>query len=239
MGTAVLRADERLESQSSTPSRGDVLARHRHLREICKRHHSKAMDFLSSDAILQQARRLGLASGRTILAESDDVLTLVFDLAIHTAAAGRSRAIDRYARSAAFPAGSDEGLVLEAMCNARFAIMAAHDRHPVAGLLVTDVFREIEDLWLVDEGLERSLPEGAMFATRYYQPADFAVTAGVCIPLDLDLLEVAALTVPQLGRLSLVGALNDRRFAEAIYRAAITSGVMEDVAFQDPGGDGV
>src|SRR5262245_16201972 len=89
--------------------------------------------------------------------------TLVFDLAIHTAPEGRSRAITRYARSAQFVHGTDEALVLDAMCNALFAVISVQRRHQVAGLMVTDVYRKIE-LWLVDEGLESSLPEGTAFA---------------------------------------------------------------------------
>src|SRR5258708_10506217 len=105
-----------------------------------------------------------------------DELTLAVDLAIHTAPAGRSRAIDRYARSARLAQGSDEALVLEAMCNARFAVILVQRRHQAAGLIVTDIFRQIE-LWLVDEGLELSLPEGAAFATRSYTHDLFSVTA--------------------------------------------------------------
>jgi len=86
-----------------------------------------------------------------------DELTLAFDLAVHTAPAGRSRAIDRYARSTRFASGSDEALMLQAMCNARFAIVVVRRRHPSAGLIVTDLFRKV-DLWLMDEGLELSLP---------------------------------------------------------------------------------
>jgi hypothetical protein len=236
MGTAALHVQSGLEHPAPTASRVEVLTRYRHLREIGKQHNSHVMGFLSGDAVLQQARRLGLANGRTILLDTMDELTLAFDLAIHTAPAGRSRAIDRYARSARFPQGSDEALVLAAMRSARFAIVVVQRQHPVAGLLVTDIFREI-DLWLLDEGLEMSLAEGEMYATRYYQPADFAMTAGVGMPVDLALLEMAAATVPQLGRMSLVEALDDRRFAEAVYRTAIAEGVMEEVIYQDPGDD--
>lgn len=95
-----------------------MLTRYRHLREISKLHHSGVLGFLSRDAVLQQARRLGLASARTFLLDSMDELTLAFDLAVHTAPAGRSRAIDRYARSGLVPRGSDEALMLEAMCGA-------------------------------------------------------------------------------------------------------------------------
>ena len=50
-------------------------------------------------AILEQAKHLGLAYGQALVAESEEEMTLIFDLAIHTAKPGRSRAIDRYAKS--------------------------------------------------------------------------------------------------------------------------------------------
>jgi len=86
----------------------------------------------------------------------------------------------------------------------------------------------------MDEGLEQSLSKGDMFATRYYRPAEFAMTAGVIIPMDLTLLEAAILSLPPLGDISLVALLDDRRFAEALYRAALADGIMEKVAFRDP-----
>ena len=237
VAAVAFRTENNVEQHKSSPSRGDVLARYRHLRQICKRHHSDALKLLSRDAILHQARRLGLADGKTFILDSMDELTLAFDLAIHTAPAGRSRAIDRYARSTQFASGCDEALMLEAMCNARFAVVLVQRRHQVAGLLVTDVFRKIE-LWLVDEGLEMSLPEGSAFATRYFTPDGFAMTAGVGMPVDLVLLTSAVESVPQLLRRSRTEAIEDRRFAEAVYRAAIADGIMEGISYQDPAGAG-
>lgn len=237
VAAVALRKEGAFENQAVTPSRGDVLARYRHLREISKRQHSDVMEFLSKDAIMHQARRLGLAAANTFILDSMDELTLAFDLAIHTAAAGRSRAIDRYARSAQLTQGSDEALVLEAMCNARFAIVLVKRRHQAAGLIVTDIFRKIE-LWLVDEGLEISLPEGSAFATRYYTPDRFSMTAGVGMPVDLELLASAVDAAPQLQRKSHAEAIEDRRFAEAVYRAAVADGVMQRMTYQDPGSTG-
>lgn len=236
MDSAVLRKNDGLEHQATAADRGEVLARYRRLREIGKQHHANVMRFLPRDAILQQARRLGLATGRTILVDSIDELTLAVDLAVYTAPAGRSRAIDRYARSASFPKGSDEAVMLDAMCNARFAIMLVREQHPVAGLLVTDAFRKT-DLWLMDEGLGQSLFEGEMFATRYFELADFVMTAGVAIPADLTLLEMAIAAAPQLLFTHQVEALEDRRFAEAVYRAAIAEAIMEGISYQEPGGE--
>src|ERR671938_214945 len=156
-------------------TREEVLDRYRHLRAISTHHHSAALEFVSRQAILEQARRLGLAEGRMLLAESTEEMTLVFDLALYTAREGRSRALDRYARAAQLPPGSDEALVLEAMRHARFLVYRIERRHETAGLVVTDVLRESQE-WLVDERLEASAPEGMAFAGRLCKPAGFAMT---------------------------------------------------------------
>ena len=126
----------------------------------------------------------------------------------------------------------DELLVLEAMQRARFSIISIVRRHPIAGLIVKDLFRGGE-VWLVDEGLESSLPDGAALATRIYSPERFAMTAGVLVPLDIELIEDAIAGTPQLLRKRPDEVIDDRRFAEAIYRAALASGMMEQVAYQD------
>lgn len=47
--------------------------------------------------LLNHARRLGLTQGKTLVLEDMDEMYYVYDLAIYTAPADRSRAIDRYA----------------------------------------------------------------------------------------------------------------------------------------------
>jgi hypothetical protein len=232
-----LRIENPVEPQAPSSSRGEVLARYRQLREISKQHHSDAMKFLSQDAILHHARRLGLTIGKLLILDHMGDLNLAVDLAMYTAPDGRSRAIDRYARSSRIAPGSDEALMLEAMRNARFAVVVVQSRHPSIGLIVKDVFRNSE-LWLVDEGLEISLAAGTAYATRYYMPDRFAMTAGVGMPVGRGLLTSAVEAAPQLLRKSHIEAIEDRRFAEAVYRAAIADGVMERVAYQDvPGPD--
>jgi len=227
-----LRKDIAVTRPAALLSRAEVLTRYRHLREISKQHHSAALDFLSKDAIISQARRIGLAQGKTLVLDSMDDLNLAFDLVIHTAPKDRSRAIDRYTRAARLAPESDELLVLEAMRRARFSIISFVRRHPVAGLIVKDLFRGVE-VWLVDEGLESSLPDGAALATRLYTPEHFAMTAGILVPLDLELIEDAIAGTPQLLRKGYEEVIDDRRFAEAIYRVALASGLMEQVAYQD------
>jgi hypothetical protein len=178
---AVLQQDNAVASSAASLSRAELLTRYRRFREIGKQHHSAVLKFLSKDAVISQARRLGLAQGRMLVLDSMDDLNLVFDLLIYTAPKDRSRAIDRFAKAAQLAPETDEALVLEAMRHARFSIIACARRHAVAGLIVKDLFRGIE-CWLVDESLESSLPEGAMVATRLYPLQGFTVTAGVLVP---------------------------------------------------------
>ncbi len=218
-------------------SRSEVLARYRRLREISKSHHHEILDCISGDALLRQARRLGLARGRTLILDDMDEMNYVYDLAIHTASPGSSRAIDRYARSARLAAGSDEALVLEGMRAARFSILLIERRHDIAGLIATDLLRRAE-VWLVDIGLESSMPDGAMMATRLFATEPFCMTAGVYVPFDLGLLKDVDAELPRrLGERQLTTLLDDRRFAEAIYRIALADGVMDRVVYQDPSGD--
>jgi hypothetical protein len=214
-------------------SREEVLTRYRRLREISKRHQTEAVRYVPHSALLDQARRIGLAVGKTLVAESMDELTLAFDLALYTAPPGRSRGIERYARSAAVPAGSDDEVVLQAMRQARFSVWQVERRHEAVGLVVQDLIRE-NSLWLVDESLEQTAPEGMSVAMRVIMPEAFAMTCGVIVPVDAMLLDEVFEEV--LGRIrgKADAIANDRRFATTIYRMAVLEGLMDQVGFVDP-----
>src|SRR3954464_7399128 len=110
-------------------SREETLARYRGLREINKRHQTEAARFVPHPALLDQARRIGLAIGKTLVAESMDELTLAFDLALYTALPGRSRGVERYSRATAVPSETEDDAVLQAMCQARFSVWQVERRH--------------------------------------------------------------------------------------------------------------
>jgi hypothetical protein len=232
-----------LALQSSSPaieplvrrSRTEIIDRYRQFRAISKSHHSGALNFMSKDALKEQARRLGIIRGRRLMLNTEDELPLLSDLVLYARQAGRKRPLDRYASSQRLSPGSDEGRVLDAMLGARFALIRVERRHPEAGLIVTDLMRG-DEFWLVDEGMESSFPAGLKLATRVFSPEDFYMASGVFVPLEGRLLVSALARRPVLTRMALEEALGDRRFAEAIYREAIDAGVMERVRFQDPPG---
>lgn len=234
MALALRRNDAIATNIGASGPREQVLARYRQLREMSLQLHHRILDCIAGDAFMNQARRLGLVQGKkTLVLDDMNELNYVNDLVIYTAPAGRSRAIDRYARSAGLAAGSDEALVLEAMRVARFTILVVERRHEAAGLIAIDLIRG-NQVWLVDMGLEASMPKGAMIATRLFAPERFSMTAGVLAPFDLELIEDLSAELPRrLGELQLTELIDDRRFAETIYRVALANGVMDRLAYQE------
>ena len=217
-----------------TPSTREViLARYLHLREISKRLHEGVLKSISDDSLLSHARRLGLAQGKTFILDDMDEIYYVYDLAIYTAPADRSRAIDRYAKSAKFEPQSDERLMLDAMRASQFAILLIEQRHDTLGLIATDILRNSK-VWLLDVGLESSMDDGELIATRLITPGPFSMTAGVNIPFEIEMLEPICMLLPQrMGNRKLSRIAEDRRFAEAVYKVGLADGVMDRLAYLD------
>jgi|SRR5665213_471263 len=214
-------------------TRDDLLAEYLHLREISKRLHEEVLRSISGDALLKHARRLGLAQGKTLILDNRDEIYYVYDLAIYTAPADRSRAIDRYAKSARFEPRSSERLMLDAMCGAQFAILLIEERHDAVGLIATDILRNSK-VWLLDIGLESSMEDGELIATRLITPGPFSMTAGVNVPFEVEMLEPICMLLPRrLGNSKLRQIAEDRRFAETVYKLGLADGVMDRLAYLD------
>ena len=121
--------------------------------------------------------------------------------------------------------------MLEAMRHARFSVWRINHRHETAGLIIADVLCEAE-VWLVDEKLAASAPAGLSFAGRVCEPDRFAMSCGVIVPVDRDLMEEVALDTLAWRRGDPEHVAEDPRFATAIDRAAIDSGIMNKVAYE-------
>ena len=118
------------------------------------------------------------------------------------------------------------------MRQARFSVWPVERRREPAGLVVQDLPRR-DEVWPVDEALERSAPEGMAAARRLGTPEAFAMTCGVIVPVDGELLEEVLAEVLPRVRSSPDQVANDRRFATAIYRTAVAAGLMARVGFEE------
>jgi hypothetical protein len=211
-------------------TQSEVLDHYRHLRKLGSHHHTGALKFVARSALVEWGKRLGLAAGQTLVVDNDEEMMLVFDLAIYTAKEGRSRAIDRYAKALPSPAGSDEARMLEAMRQATFSVWEIEHHHESTGLVVTDVLRENE-VWLIDEALEKSAKAGTMFASRLCSIDGFAMTSGVVVPVIDEIVDDVLTDALAWGHPDLPMVAQDPKFAVALYRAALDYGIMDRVAY--------
>jgi hypothetical protein len=78
-------------------TRDEKLARYRRLREINMGQQTGALQRVAAETILELGRLLDIVHGRTLVCESPSELDLLYDLAVYTSKAGRSRGIDRSA----------------------------------------------------------------------------------------------------------------------------------------------
>ena len=94
-------------------SRAEILDRCQRFRAISKKHNSGALKHLSTEALLEQARRLGIARGRQLILNNEDEFPLLYDLALYARRGGRQRPLDRYAAWQRLSPDSEEARVLE------------------------------------------------------------------------------------------------------------------------------
>ncbi len=221
-----------MEVSEGAGNRQETLERYRHLRAINKSHHSELTKHLPKKSFLTWGKRLGLIKGKkTLVANSISEVHLLNDIAIYSARLGKTTPVERYRRRAEFPVESDEAFVLDAMCNSKFAFIMIMRRHPVAGLIVSDLLRR-EEIWLMDEGLEETGQEGVVLASRLVNLYDFYMTTGVSVLLDEDLLEEIAGPFINFSGDGFLMEHKSPRFVELFYKAAIKRGVMQNIDFK-------
>lgn len=211
--------------------REDVLARYRRLRAICRNHGNEVINRVPTKTLFGWGKRLGLVRRKTFVADGFEELSLAFDLAVYAARPGKTPPVERYRRTAGFAAGSDEAIMLNAMCDSRFSLFVVKRRHAAAGLVLDDLFRR-QEIWLMDEGFEASAPEGMAFASRVVKPDHFHITTGAVVPVDRDVLEDVVAELHYRGGDTSVEEGRNVKFVETIYRAAVAWGLMETMRFE-------
>lgn len=220
------------DGQLQSPNADDLLERYRRWRRHRGTIQSAALKQVSRSTLLEQARRIGMARGSTLIVSSESEMSLLYDLAVYGAKEGRTRAIDRYASARSKSSDPDEALVLKALCEARFSWFRTIARQPPFGVRIEDLLRGGE-LWLLDEGLEQTMRPGSFISTRVAPIEGFVMTCGVIVPFDeLMTLDMQAFLANKEEPAILIQQADDRRFPERIYKLAIMRDLMGRVEYR-------
>jgi hypothetical protein len=143
----------------------NLVQRYQEYRRISGDIQSEVLEMVPGMAMIEFGRRLGaLWHGKVALDDPND-LKLLYDIAIHPAKPGRTRAVDRYAHKARFPDGSDNALILHSLRNAYCTMFEFRSRHNVAGAVAWDLLRK-QEFHLLDISLGLSAKPGDCYVAR-------------------------------------------------------------------------
>ena len=211
-----------------------TLTAYREIRGMITEWQTAALNAVPSTTLMEHAKRIGLARDGMLVPGAPPEMTFMFDLASHTAKEGRSRAIDRFAKQRGLAEGSREATVMNAVRNALFTVWQIEGPNETAGIMARDVLRQ-QSFWLMDEWLAKTAKKGDRFVARLADLGEYRVSCGVIVPVSDTVFQIAATDARNIKAPNVEALLQDRRFAETFYKAAIQGGVMRGVAFRDPG----
>jgi hypothetical protein len=158
------------------------LPRYKHLRQVGTRLNTRLVKTLSRDEMDQGARELGLLHQGVMVFDSEDEMSVLMDYCLHDVRRGGRNAIERFLEATPPPPGSDERIILEALRDARYTLVAVERTEPGVGVHVDDLFFE-EPLFLMDVGFSNTAVPGAVLATRLKCQEGQWQTTGAALPV--------------------------------------------------------
>ena len=160
----------------------EALTLYRPIRASIQRVLKVAVRVCSDVDVKRAAKQLGGWSRGRIEVPSETAVDMVSDLALFEPNQRGTRAYDRFLRDHAETLEPGDVDLAHQMAGARFSIFRVLGRHDLAGVWVEDVINGGEPIWVLDEGLEVSAPDGVEFAMRIFDAGDFYAGFGIVVP---------------------------------------------------------
>jgi hypothetical protein len=120
-----------------------------------------------------------------LLAEAQHT-EMLMDVALFEPNQSGKRTYDRFLKAAGRKLAPAELEVARALQGAYFSVFRIQSRHETAGLWLEDLLNDGPPIWIVDEGMEASGPDGLCFAARVFNAGGFHAGLGIILPLDAE-----------------------------------------------------
>jgi hypothetical protein len=120
--------------------------------------------------------------------EDDETAEMLVDVALFEPNQRGRHAFDRFLADRAERLDATDRALAERMARAWFSAFRVAGRHEAAGLWLEDLLVGDRRLWLVDEALEASAPEGAVLGMRLFDAGPFHAGFGIIVEPDAETL---------------------------------------------------
>ncbi len=169
-------------------TRAEVLAEYRPIRAGIRRVLREATK-ACGQADLNRAVKQVAPWAETAEIEDDATAEMLVDVALFEPNQRGRRAFDRFLAKRAERLDAADRALAERMAEAWFSVFRVAGRHEAAGLWLEDMLAGDRRLWLVDEALEASAPEGAVLGMRLFEAGPFHAGFGIIVRPDEETLD--------------------------------------------------
>ena len=169
-------------------TRDEVLARYRPIRAGIRRVLREATKACSRADLTRAVKQVAPWAEAAELEKADTAEMLV-DVALFEPNQRGRRAFDRFLAEKEERLGATDRALAKRMAGAWFSIFRVAGRHEAAGLWLEDMLAGDRRLWLVDEALEKSAPEGATAGMRLFDAGPFHAGFGIIVEPDAETLD--------------------------------------------------
>ncbi|WP_048442223.1 hypothetical protein [Methylobacterium variabile] len=208
-----------MTDDDAAPAREALLTRYRPIRQSIQAVLAQAVQSCRKPDLDRAAKHLGLVDDAQL--EDDTIFDMLCDVALFEPNQRGRRVFDGFLRDRLAALGPPEQDIARRMGGAFVSIFRVAERHAQAGLWLEDLLTAGRRLWLLDESLEASVPQGLVIGMRLFEAGPFHAGFGIIVEPREDL--VAFCTQAARGdRLPVRHSLAAALYADDIMARSLT-----------------
>ncbi|WP_375465524.1 hypothetical protein [uncultured Methylobacterium sp.] len=200
------------------PTRGGVLARYRPIRASVQAVLRQAVRQCKKPDFDRAAKHLDLVDDAQL--DDEETFAMLCDVALFEPNQRRRRVIDGFLARHIDTVAPTDREVARRLGSAFLSIFRVAGWHEAGGVWLDDLLDAERRIWLMDEGLEASAPEGLVVALRVFDAGPFHCGFGIVVQPDEEAVAFCTAAAvrghPMPVRHSLAAAL----YGDAIVRSA-------------------
>jgi hypothetical protein len=215
-------------------TRDEVLAEYRPIRAAIQRVLAQAPKVCTAADWKRAARALGYEDANSITVGSERDIEILGDVALFEPNQHGKRAYDRFLKTQADQLEPEDRDVAQRMANAFFSIFEVVGRHDTAGVWLKDLLVDSEPIWLMDESMEASAPDGIMVGMRLFDAGSFYAGFGIVVPVDAELVHLTKMSPATPGQRPFGRRLVPMVYGDEIHKAEVVALVEEMIGLGFP-----
>jgi hypothetical protein len=208
-------------------TRDEVLAKYRSIRAAIQRVLAQAPRVCTSADWKRAARALGFEVADSIKVGSDREIEMLGDVALFEPNQRGKRAYDRFLKTQAGQLEPEDRDMAQRMADAFFSIFEVVGRHDTAGVWLKDLLIDSDPIWLMDESMEASAPDGIMVGMRLFDAGSFYAGFGIVVPVDAELVQLTKMSPATPGQRPFGRRLVPMVYGDEIHKAEVVALIEE------------